>query len=77
MATESTPELSVVVPVHNEAENIVPLLEELARALSGVAAWEAVVVDDRSDDDTLRRLEVAAGHIPRQEHLENVWHRTD
>lgn len=65
MATESTPELSVVVPVHNEAENIVPLLEELARALSGVAAWEAVVVDDRSDDDTLRRLEVAAGHIPR------------
>jgi dolichol-phosphate mannosyltransferase len=60
----SVPELSVVVPVHNEAENIVPLVEEIARALAGVVVWEVVVVDDRSDDDTLQRLEAAARRIP-------------
>jgi len=65
VATEGVPELSVVIPVHNEAENIVPLLEEIARALEGVAAWEAVVVDDRSEDDTVRRLEAAAARMPR------------
>jgi len=64
VAPQNAPELSVVVPAHNEAENIVPLLGEIAAALSGVATWEVVVVDDRSGDDTLQRLRAAAGRFP-------------
>jgi dolichol-phosphate mannosyltransferase len=43
-------ELSVVVPVKNEAENIQPLIEEIAAALDGVAAYEIIYVDDGSTD---------------------------
>ena len=32
------PDLSVVVPVHNERDNFVPLLTEIAAALRGNAA---------------------------------------
>jgi dolichol-phosphate mannosyltransferase len=50
-------ELSVVVPVHNEAENIAPLLDEIRAALGGVMPFEVVVVDDNSTDNTLARLD--------------------
>lgn len=45
-------ELSVVVPVKNEAENIQPLIEEIMAALEGNVDYEIVYVDDGSDDDT-------------------------
>jgi len=54
------PQLSVVIPVHNEAENIGPLLDETQRALAGLVPFEIVVVDDKSTDDTLVRLEAYA-----------------
>ncbi len=47
------PELSVVVPTFNEAENIPVLVESLANALAGVA-WEVIFVDDDSPDGTWR-----------------------
>ncbi|MBN9450778.1 MAG: glycosyltransferase family 2 protein [Bosea sp.] len=48
------PELSVVVPVHNEADNLPRLVERLRTALTGeVASWEVVFVDDGSGDGTL------------------------
>ncbi|MGX5732657.1 glycosyltransferase family 2 protein [Bosea thiooxidans] len=54
------PELSVVVPVHNEAENLPLLIERLKSVLErAVSSWELVFVDDGSRDDTLeviRRL---------------------
>ncbi len=68
------PEISVVVPVHNEAENIVPLLAEIAAALDGREAYEIVVVDDASDDATAERLADAAARLP---HLRIVRHRTN
>ncbi len=49
------PLLSVVVPVRNEAANIVPLVEEIRAALAGVA-HEIVYVDDGSDDGTAEAL---------------------
>lgn len=49
--------LSVVVPVHNESENIAPLLEEIAAALTGVIEHEVIVVDDASEDGTRSVLE--------------------
>ena len=49
------PEISVVVPVHNESANVLPLLREIESALSGVVPFEAVFVDDCSSDDTDRK----------------------
>ena len=51
------PEISVVVPVHNESGNVVALLDEIGAALTGVAGFEAVFVDDLSSDDTATRLQ--------------------
>lgn len=52
-----TPELSVVVPVKNEAENIAPLIGEISAALNDIARFEIVYVNDGSDDDTATLLE--------------------
>ena len=49
--TESIPELSIVIPVFEERENIAPLLEEIAAAL-GERHHEVIVVDDGSRDGT-------------------------
>ncbi|MGH3133080.1 MAG: glycosyltransferase family 2 protein [Gaiellaceae bacterium] len=46
-------ELSVVVPVHDEEENVGPLYDALRRSLDAVGrTYEVVVVDDGSRDDT-------------------------
>ena len=53
-----TLELSVVVPVCNEAENVEPLVREIHAALAA-REYEMIFVDDGSTDDTaaiLRRL---------------------
>lgn len=48
--------LSVVVPVKNEADNILPLVAEIRAALSNGPAYEIVYVDDGSTDTTPARL---------------------
>lgn len=53
---QDIPELSVVVPVHDESRNVVALLDEIEAALSGATPFEAVFVDDCSADDTPRIL---------------------
>ncbi|MBS0556751.1 MAG: glycosyltransferase family 2 protein [Proteobacteria bacterium] len=58
------PELSVVVPVFNERDNIVPLLGEIAAALRGKLAFEIVYVDDCSRDDSLAVLAGAKAQFP-------------
>jgi len=55
-------DLSVVIPVKNEAGNIAPLVAEIAAALDGCVAYEIVYVDDGSDDATeaeIRRLQAS------------------
>lgn len=55
------PELSVIVPVYNEAESVGALAAEIAAALVAEPSWECVWVDDGSTDGTRARLlEVAA-----------------
>jgi len=58
------PQLSVVVPVFNERDNIPPLLAEIAAALRGRADFEIVYVDDASKDDSLAVLTQAKSQYP-------------
>jgi dolichol-phosphate mannosyltransferase len=44
-------ELTVVIPVLNECDNVALMVERLTRALAGIR-WEAIFVDDDSPDGT-------------------------
>ncbi len=48
-------ELSVVITVLNEEENIRPLLEAVRAALSGID-YEVILVDDGSEDKTIQQV---------------------
>ncbi|MBO1073117.1 glycosyltransferase family 2 protein [Roseomonas marmotae] len=62
-AAPSVPQLAVVVPVRNEAENIAPLIAEISAALAGVA-HEIIYVDDGSADGTAAALAEVARTNP-------------
>ncbi|WP_243040510.1 glycosyltransferase family 2 protein [Dyella sedimenti] len=66
-------QLSVVVPVFNERDNIPPLLAEIAAALRGKIAFEIVYVDDESSDDSVA---VLAAEKPNYPELRVVRHLT-
>ena len=62
---DAVPELSVVVPAHNESANLPTLLGELSVALDRTGrSHEIVVVDDHSDDDTQAVLADLMRHLP-------------
>ncbi len=61
----SVPELSVVVPVHDEAASIAPLIAEIVAALSGRIEFEIVYVDDGSGDASAEELARARRRHPR------------
>ncbi|MCW2276296.1 glycosyltransferase [Rhodoblastus acidophilus] len=52
-ATEETPELSVIIPVFNEGDNLRALVARLIPALACVKSFEIIFVDDGSSDNTL------------------------
>ena len=52
----SVPDLSVVIPVHDEQDNVGPLAHDVDTALAGVLEYEVVFVDDASTDSTFPRL---------------------
>ncbi len=64
--TEETVDLSVVIPVYNESENITILLEKLLPVLGRcTASFEVVFVDDGSRDETYLQLAKAHAQDPR------------
>lgn len=59
------PDLSVVVPVYNEVENVPHLCEALHRAMSDLRRpYEILLVDDGSTDGSWDRLKEAATTYP-------------
>jgi len=51
--------VSIVVPVRNEADNIAPLIAEIAAALDARWEYEIIYVNDGSTDATAERLKAA------------------
>lgn len=73
------PQLSVVVPVHNEEDNIAPLVAEITQALRGVIPFEIVYVDDLSKDrslQVLRDLKVTTPELRVIRHVKNSGQST-
>jgi glycosyltransferase involved in cell wall biosynthesis len=59
------PELSVVAPLYNESQNVQPLVDWILEALATYAgAFEVILVDDGSRDDTWDRIAAAAAAHP-------------
>jgi dolichol-phosphate mannosyltransferase len=79
-----SPQLSVVVPVFNEQDNVAPLVGEIVAALRGRAPdeggdFEIVYVDDHSTDatfDTLRRLKAEVPELRVLRHVTNSGQST-
>lgn len=57
-------QISVVIPVHNEAENIIPLISEIHTALSKAESLEIIYVNDGSTDQTAAVLMQAMSAYP-------------
>jgi len=58
------PEISVVIPVFNEVENVGPLAREIAHALSD-RPYEMIFIDDASTDKTAQALTELKSKYPR------------
>ena len=63
MKFSSPKELSVVVPVRNEQDNVAPLIAEIDVALKGFT-HEIVYVNDGSNDQTHERLKQLQAQYP-------------
>jgi glycosyltransferase involved in cell wall biosynthesis len=57
-ATPQSPQLSIVLPIYNEAESLPHLLDELVPALEATGrSFEIICVDDGSRDDSFTELQ--------------------
>ncbi len=57
-------DVTVVVPVKDEAENVAPLISEIEQALSGAHDYEIIYVDDGSTDGTRAALQELRKTVP-------------
>jgi dolichol-phosphate mannosyltransferase len=57
-------DLSLVIPVKNEAGNIAPLIGEIVAALDGRLTYEIVYVDDGSTDASAEEIRRAQAALP-------------
>ena len=57
------PSFAVVIPMHNEADSVGPLLAEIANGLADQGSYQLVLVDDGSTDQTVAEIRRhARGH---------------
>jgi dolichol-phosphate mannosyltransferase len=63
MTADAAPDISIVVPVHDEAGAAGPLAREIAAAFAG-RSHEIIFVDDASRDSTLAELRALTTELP-------------
>jgi glycosyltransferase involved in cell wall biosynthesis len=64
-ALADEPEVSVIVPLYNEAGNIPPLISALTESMHRIGStFEIIAINDGSLDGSLRELEEAAARHP-------------
>lgn len=68
------PELGVVIPTYQEADNVAELVRRIDAVLDGIA-WELIFVDDDSPDGTADRVRELARLDPRVRVLQRVGRR--
>src|SRR5580704_10058173 len=61
---ETTPELQILLPVHNEAESIEATIREFASQLPPEINFGFIVCEDGSKDDTKAILQRLSGELP-------------
>ncbi|NKB46737.1 MAG: glycosyltransferase [Legionellales bacterium] len=64
--------ISIVIPVFNERDNLLPLISEIHQALPADQLYEIIVVDDGSTDGTRKLL---SEQSRKQVELVGVYHR--
>ncbi len=65
-ALDAPPFLSVVVPMHDEEDNVLPLSTQVQAAMAASAwPWQLILVDDGSRDRTAQRIREAVATSPR------------
>jgi len=65
MPAGDRPEISVVLPCYNEADNVNPMLDKLREVLTAVGRpWEVLYVDDASTDGTAERVRARFAGMP-------------
>jgi dolichol-phosphate mannosyltransferase len=63
-------DISVVIPIKDEADNIDPLAQEVTAAMSAQSwEWECIWVDDGSSDQSLSRIKSVAAGSERHRYL--------
>jgi dolichol-phosphate mannosyltransferase len=66
-------DISIIVPVYNEEDNVIPLVQEVAAALEPSRwAYELVFVDDASTDGTWAAIQQAKAQDPRVRGLRHI-----
>src|SRR5450631_408171 len=60
----TTPDLSFVLPAHNEAQNVAAIAARLAEIAGPLGSFEIVFVDDGSTDGTLAEIRALAQRHP-------------
>jgi polyisoprenyl-phosphate glycosyltransferase len=58
--TDAAPQISVVLPAHNEEGNVAAMAQQLGAILAPLGSYEIIFVDDRSTDGTLAAIRALA-----------------
>jgi len=62
--------VSVVLPAHNEADNLEPAVSEIAQALAEYAgSYEIIIAEDGSTDGTDKKADALSERLPAVKHL--------
>lgn len=60
----TVPQISVITPMHNEADNVEGMVREVAEGCATLAPFEMLIVDDGSSDATVKRAQALQTEFP-------------